>query len=185
MMNLLEINSSAVENNYTGTGELTAQQNLSTTVQVIEHDFRKIGYCADWQKIPIPTKAGNVYLDNDIVYYNDPGIDPNSTDLLGIVAKNNVQIANNLANSSDINVHASIYAEQGGFGAGWSSFTQPNGFINLYGGIQNKTRVQIGVINNGNIWGFNRRYKYDERLMIMAPPGYPGTGDLEIVSWLE
>ncbi len=143
MMNLLEINSSAVENNYTGTGELTAQQNLSTTVQVIEHDFRKISYCADWQKIPIPTKAGNVYLDDDIVYYNDARIDPNSTDLLGIVAKNNVQIANNLANSSDINVHASIYAEQGGFGAGWSSFTQPNSFINLYGGIQNKNGVQI------------------------------------------
>ena len=48
MMNLFQINSSAVENNYTGTGELTAQQNLSAIVQVIEHDFRKIGYCADW-----------------------------------------------------------------------------------------------------------------------------------------
>ena len=57
MMNLFQINNTAVENNYTGTGELTAQQNLSTTVQVLEYDFRKIGYCADWEKIPIPTKA--------------------------------------------------------------------------------------------------------------------------------
>jgi hypothetical protein len=57
MMNLFQINSSAVENNYTGTGELTAQQNLATIVQILEHDFRKIGYCADWQKIPIPTQA--------------------------------------------------------------------------------------------------------------------------------
>ena len=128
---------------------------------------------------------GNIYLDDDIVYYNDPRIDPNSTDLLGIVAKNNVQIAENLANSSDINVDASIYSEIGGFGAGWPSFTQPNGRINLYGGIQNKTRVQIGVISGGNIWGFNRNYKYDVRLMLMSPPGYPGTGDMEIVSWLE
>jgi hypothetical protein len=128
---------------------------------------------------------GNIYLDDDIVYYNDPRIDPTSTDLLGIVAMNNVQIANNLANSSDINVHASIYSEKGGFGAGWSSFTQPNGHINLYGGIQNKARVQIGVIHGSDIWGFNRRYKYDERLMLISPPGYPGTGDLEIVSWLE
>ncbi len=88
--------------------------------------------------------------------------------MLGIAAKNNVQIANNLANSSDINVHASIYAEQGGFGSGWSSFTQPNGFI-----------------KNGDIWGFSRRYKYDERLMLASPPGYPGTGELEIVSRLE
>jgi len=128
---------------------------------------------------------GMMYLDDDIVYYNDPRIDPSSTDILGIVSKNDVKIADNLANSTDINIMASIYAEQGGFGAGWSSFTQPNGFINLYGGIQNKKRVQIGVISGGNIWGFNRRYKYDERLMIMSPPGYPGTGLMEIVSWLE
>jgi len=132
----------------------------------------------------VPPK-GYIYLDDDIVYNSDPRIDPSSTDILGIVSKNDVLIADNLANSSDINIQASIYAEKGGFGAGWSSFTQPNGFINLYGGIQNKTRVQIGVINGGNIWGFNRRYKYDERLMIMSPPGYPGTGELEIVSWLE
>jgi len=128
---------------------------------------------------------GTVYLDDDIVYYNDPRIDPNSTDILGIVTEKSVLITDNLANSSDINIHASIYAEKGGFGAGWSSFTQPNGFINLYGGIQNKTRVQIGIINNGDVWGFNRRYKYDERLMLAAPPGYPGTGEMEIVSWLE
>jgi hypothetical protein len=128
---------------------------------------------------------GNIYLDDDIVYYNDPRIDPSSTDMLGICAKNNVQIANNLANSSDINIHASIYSEKGGFGAGWSSFTQPNGHINLYGGIQNKSRVQIGVIHGSDIWGFNRRYKYDERLMLFSPPAYPGTGDMEIVSWFE
>jgi len=129
-----------------------------------------------------PAPKGMIYLDDDIVYFNDPRIDPSSTDILGIVANNDVKIADNLANSSDINIHASIYAEKGGFGAGWSSFTQSNGFINLYGGIQNKTRVQIGVFG-GN--GFSRRYKYDERLMIMSPPGYPGTGILEIVSWLE
>ncbi|MCH8032167.1 MAG: hypothetical protein IH950_00230 [Bacteroidetes bacterium] len=127
----------------------------------------------------------NIYLDDDIVYYNDPRIDPNSTDMLGIVAEESILITDNLANSSDINIHASIYAEKGGFGAGWSSFTQPNGFINLYGGIQNRRRVQIGVIVGGNIWGFNRSYKYDERLMLASPPGYPGTGEMEIVSWLE
>ena len=128
---------------------------------------------------------GNVYLDDDIVYSTDPRTDPSSTDILGIVSKNNVLITNNAANSSDINVHASVYCEQGGFGAGWSSFTQPNGHINLLGGIQNYSRVQIGVIAGSEIWGFNRRYKYDDRLMLASPPGYPGTGELEIVSWFE
>ncbi len=57
MMNLFQINNSAVENSYTGTGELIAQTNLATIVQILEFDVRKIGYCADWEKIPIPTEA--------------------------------------------------------------------------------------------------------------------------------
>lgn len=57
MMNLFQINGNAIENNYTGNGELIAQTNLSTTVQILEIDFRKIGYCADWEQIPIPTQA--------------------------------------------------------------------------------------------------------------------------------
>jgi len=77
MMNLFQINSSAVENNYTGTGELTAQQNLSTTVQVLEYDFRKIGYCADWQKIPIPTEAILSADSTSIKYLTDVDADGN------------------------------------------------------------------------------------------------------------
>jgi len=128
---------------------------------------------------------GNIYLDDNITYQSDPRINPDSKDLLGIVSKNNVLITKNAANESSIDVHASIYCEKGGFGAGWPSFTEPNGNINLLGGIQNYSRVQIGVIAGSEIWGFNRRYKYDERLMIASPPGYPGTGQLEIVSWFE
>jgi len=128
---------------------------------------------------------GNIYLDDNITYKTDPRIDPDSKDLLGIVSKNNVLITQNTANKSSIDIHASIYCENGGFGAGWPSFTEPNGNINLLGGIQNYSRVQIGIINGSEIWGFNRRYKYDDRLMIASPPGYPGTGMLEIISWYE
>ena len=77
MMNLFQINNSAVENMYTGTGELIAQTNLATIVQILEFDVRKSGYCADWEKIPIPTQAilsaastGRAYLtdvDSDVI----------------------------------------------------------------------------------------------------------------------
>jgi hypothetical protein len=77
MMNLFQINSTAVENNYTGSGELTAQQNLSTIVQVLEHDFRKIGYCADWNKIPVPTKAILSADSTSIKYLTDVDSDGN------------------------------------------------------------------------------------------------------------
>jgi hypothetical protein len=128
----------------------------------------------------------SVYLEDDVVYKTDPRNDPNSTDILGIVSKNNVLITENIANKTDgINIHASIYCQDGGFGAGWSSFLVPCGKINLLGGIQNKCRVQIGVINGGNLLGFTRAYKYDQRLALMSPPFYPGTGKYEIVSWKE
>jgi len=77
MMNLFQINSTAIENNYTGTGELTAQQNLATIVQVLEHDFRKIGYCANWNKIPVPTKAILSADSTSIKYLTDVDSDGN------------------------------------------------------------------------------------------------------------
>ena len=57
MLSLFRINDTAVENAYTGNGELTAQTSLATIVQILEYDFRKIGYCADWNKIPNPSQA--------------------------------------------------------------------------------------------------------------------------------
>ena len=77
MMNLFQINNTAVENNYTGNGELIAQTNLATIVQVLEYDFRKIGYCADWQKIPIPTQAIISADSTSIKYLTDVDSDGN------------------------------------------------------------------------------------------------------------
>lgn len=57
MLILFRLNDAATENTYNYGGELTSQQNLSTIVQILEYDFRKIGYCKDWVKIPDPTKA--------------------------------------------------------------------------------------------------------------------------------
>jgi len=51
---LLRLNDSGVQNTYMYGGELIVQQNLVDAVQVLEHDFRKIGFCADWEKLPDP-----------------------------------------------------------------------------------------------------------------------------------
>jgi len=82
MMSLFQINGSAVENNYTGNGELIAQQNLATIVQVLEHDFRKIGYCADWKKIPVPTESILEADSNRIKFLTDVDFDGNVDSLL-------------------------------------------------------------------------------------------------------
>jgi len=129
---------------------------------------------------------GSVYLDDDIVYKTDPLTNPNSTDLLGIVAKNKVLITDNAPNHSDINIHASIYAEDGGFGAENYSTRPKSGNINLVGGIIQHTRQAVGTFGSKGIKsGFSKRYKYDERFMLISPPMFPGTGGLEIVSWFE
>lgn len=56
-LTLLRLNDTATQNTYTFSGELQVQQNLVATVQLLEYDFRKIGYCSDFTKIPVPSRA--------------------------------------------------------------------------------------------------------------------------------
>lgn len=51
---LLRMNDAAVKNNYDYSGERIVQQNLVEVVKLLEYDFRKIGYCADWNIFPNP-----------------------------------------------------------------------------------------------------------------------------------
>lgn len=132
------------------------------------------------------TGKGTIYLDDDIVYNKDPRQYPNSTDMLGICAENNILITKNTANNSDINIHASVYAEKGGFGADYYETRPVSGNINLLGGIIQKTRKAVGTFSGSTIKsGFAKRYKYDDRFMLASPPFFPGTGGFEIVSWYE
>jgi hypothetical protein len=124
-----------------------------------------------------------IFIDNDIVYNTNPLIDPTSTDLFGIVTEKDVLVTENTANNNGINLHASIFCRTEGFGA-QNPGTRPNsGQLKLLGGIQQYYRKLVS-----NPWpthGFAKAYRYDERLMFASPPGYPGTGQLEIVSWFE
>lgn len=54
---LFRLNDTAVENTYMYGGELVVQENLVSVVTVLEHDFRKIGYCKNWENIPDPSQA--------------------------------------------------------------------------------------------------------------------------------
>ncbi|MBT8378557.1 MAG: hypothetical protein KJN64_04960, partial [Ignavibacteria bacterium] len=57
MMIAWRLSEAATEKTYNTSGELSMQQNLATVAQIIEHDFRKIGYCDNHNKIPDPSKA--------------------------------------------------------------------------------------------------------------------------------
>jgi len=57
LMILFRINDTAVANSFQYNGEAIAQRNLVEVVRLLEYDFRKIGYCKDWQAIPDPSQA--------------------------------------------------------------------------------------------------------------------------------
>lgn len=68
LITLFRVSDRATESTYNKTGDLTTQQNIAAVVGVLEYDFRKIGYCADWTKIPNPAKS-IVFADKDKVKY--------------------------------------------------------------------------------------------------------------------
>ncbi len=129
---------------------------------------------------------GNIYIDDNVVYNSDPRTNPNSTDLLGIVAKNNVILTDNTANRSDVIIDGAIYAEAGGFTAQNYSTRPPSGTIYLLGGVTQYSRGAVGTFNSyGIVSGFYKNYRYDDRLMTSSPPFFPNTGAFEVVSWYE
>lgn len=77
LMILFRMNDAAVENTYVYGGELLVQQNLVEVVTLLEYDFRKIGYCADWQQIPDPSEAILSADSNDITFLTDLDSDGN------------------------------------------------------------------------------------------------------------
>jgi hypothetical protein len=131
---------------------------------------------------------GDFFLDDDVYYNTDPTVYPSSTDMLGIVAKNDVWVTDNTANntSAGIKIQASIYCETGSFGAQNYSTRAAAGFINLTGGIIQATRGAVGSLSGSTVTnGFSKRYRYDDRLLTTYPPAFPGCGTFEIVSWFE
>lgn len=74
---VLRLSDSAVEKTYNYSGELSLQQNLATIAQIIEYDFRKIGYCANWLNFPDPSKAIAQADSSSIKFYTDVNNDGN------------------------------------------------------------------------------------------------------------
>jgi len=70
-MILLRMNDASVQNTFKYGGDLLVQQNLVEVVSLLEYDFRKIGYCRDWQNIPDPSKAIIAADSNSITFLTD------------------------------------------------------------------------------------------------------------------
>lgn len=76
ILTLLRMNSASSENTYHYTGELTVQENMVEIVTLLEHDFRKIGFCEDPLKIT-PSHAIQKADIDDITFFSDVDQDGN------------------------------------------------------------------------------------------------------------
>ncbi|MBS4035009.1 MAG: hypothetical protein KGZ85_11135, partial [Ignavibacterium sp.] len=128
---------------------------------------------------------GNVYIDSDIVYKDDPRTNPNSEDMLGIVCEDKIEVT--FDNSrGDINIHATMFAQHDGLNIeSYSSYTKINN-MNILGGLIAKDTKPTASYSGGKpTKGYRFIHKFDDRFLKTVPPYFPTTGGLEIVSWLE
>jgi hypothetical protein len=132
------------------------------------------------------TSNGMVWIDSSVSYNNNPLTNPSSTDMLGICATNNIMITSNANNNNPakgVTIQASMFSQNGGFGADSATTKVPSGAIHLLGGISQDTRQAVGVV--GGTHGYSKSYYYDTRMLVTAPPCFPTTGSYEVLEWWE
>jgi hypothetical protein len=125
-----------------------------------------------------PAATGNnLVIQGDILYQHDPRNGP-SADMLGLVANNDVIVADNITGGTNRTIQGSIFARTGSFTAENYSSRPINGELRVLGSIVQNSRGAVGTFNgSANLQsGFYKRYKYDDRLSDpnVRPPFYPG-----------
>jgi hypothetical protein len=131
--------------------------------------------------------TGNIWIDDDLVYADDPLSNPKSDDILGLVAQNDVLITDNVPNNSDCNIQACVMAVKGNYGAENYASRPVSGVLNFTGSIVQNKRGPVGSFSYGTgiKSGFSKRYRFDARLSSISPPHYPFLKSLRLVAWWE
>ncbi len=134
---------------------------------------------------------GFVYLEDDIVYREDPlqfsggttTTNPDCEDMLGIVAEKQVVVLDNAANRNDINIHATLFNYDGGITVeNISPYLPDMGIMRIHGGLIENEAQTTGYTNGA---GYNQVIKFDRRFQTSPPPYFPATEIYEVVSWFE
>jgi len=136
-------------------------------------------------QLTVGTNRDLIVTDN-ITYHDNPVTNPDSTDILGLIAEKDVIISQNAP--SNLTIQASILALDDSFYVeNWAGLP-PKGKLNIYGGLIQDSRGPIGLFNsqtNQIISGYSKNYVYDPRMSNIPPPFFPTTGDYVSLSWRE
>lgn len=127
--------------------------------------------------------SSDINVTNNIVYANDPRINPASTDTLGLISEADVIIDKD-ASSTNLEIDASIMALNTSFMLEdwWTGGAR--GTLSIFGGIIQKQRGPVGTFSGTTkVSGYSKNYNYDGRLLSSPPPFVPTTGDYLTLSW--
>jgi hypothetical protein len=138
-------------------------------------------------KLSLFTTA-DIYIDSSISYENRTSA---SNDVLGLIAENNVIVADNSNNAAGCSIDASVFSRSGSFTAEHYGSGSPRGTLKLLGSIVQNIRGAVGTFGYGGtiLTGYLKSYRYDDRLSdpLFRPPFYPGfhVANYPIASWWE
>ena len=123
--------------------------------------------------------ANDINIVGHVRYNANPKTNPNSTDALGLVAKQDIVVKPSAPNNVEIFAH--MIAQNGGFGVEDYSSGASRGVLNVYGGIVNTVRNAVGIVGGS---GYTKNYVFDKRFSKVPPPNYPKLVDeLEWTEW--
>jgi len=180
--------------NYSGTTQITINNNQTLTVEnsniahphVLTMNYPSNGAIYSTGTLAINSGiingqltiggGGDIYIKGNILYNNDPQVNPDSTDMLGIVAASDVIIDSNTPRGSDLTINGYIVAQTGGFYLQNYSTTNAKGTLNLLGGLSQAARGPVGTFSSssGNkLTGYTKSYVYDTRFANQTPSFFP------------
>jgi hypothetical protein len=123
----------------------------------------------------------NVYLSGNLAYNTNPLTTPSSTDLVALVANNNITVVEATA-PAQLAVDGVLVALQGSFNVDqYAKNPAPisggldGAVMSQFGSLINYASGCTGIVNNSGqlIDGWNQVQSYDTRLATMSPPGFP------------
>jgi hypothetical protein len=114
-------------------------------------------------------------LRQGVQYADDPETNPNSDDLIAFISENNILVDNTV--TTDWKMQAVMMAINGGLQA---VNMAKNGKFDFYGSTYQNVRGNAKMFQS-----FQKKYKYDERLLKISPPYFPGFSSLKLISWWE
>ncbi len=121
----------------------------------------------------------DVRIIDHVRYTDNPQTNPDSTDKLGLIAKNNVTVQTvTPAAPNNLEIYAHIFSKEGGFGVENYDTGSFRGDLFVYGGIANDIRRAVGTFatdGTGKRTGYNKQYFFDERFKRQRPMNYPYT----------